>query len=128
MAAIPCDMPPLKLLQSKSGFLFTDPLSQLFSRLEVRYILGRHLHLLARLGITPLTRRTVVQCEAAETANLDTPAARQRGGQRVQNHFNGKFGILDLATNTIVGSIPMIGSVNSTPNCHSWKAPLVRLP
>ena len=39
------------------------------------------MHLLARLGVTPDTRRTVVQRKAAKPADLDAIPARKRVGQ-----------------------------------------------
>src|SRR5258706_5458886 len=71
-----------------------DPLAQLLAGLEVRHVLLRHLHLLARLGIAAGARRAVVEAEAAETADLDAVAGEQRVGHGVENHLDGVLGIL----------------------------------
>src|SRR3954471_5494886 len=71
-----------------------DALAQLFSRLEVRHVLLRHLDLLARLRVAAGARRPVVQAEAAEAADLDAIAGEQRLGHRVQDHLDRVFRVL----------------------------------
>src|SRR5512139_3669266 len=64
------------------------PVAQLLARLEVRHVLRRNLHALARLGIAPDTGGAEAQTEAAETADLDPLAARQVSCQRVEDRFH----------------------------------------
>src|SRR5258707_9126126 len=71
-----------------------DALAQLLARLEVRHVLLRHLHLLARLRIAAGARRPVVQPEAAEAADLDAVAGEQRLRHRIEDHLDRVLGVL----------------------------------
>src|SRR5579864_5361219 len=71
-----------------------DPLPQFLARLEVRHVLLGHLHLLARLRIAARSRRTIVQAEAAEPADLDALALREAFSHRVEDHLDRQLGIL----------------------------------
>ena len=52
---------------------------QLLAHLEVRDLLGRDVHLLARLRVAALARGAVAEAEAAEAPDLDLLAALERG-------------------------------------------------
>src|SRR4051812_10804597 len=71
-----------------------DPLAQLLAGLEVRHVLLRHVHLLARLRIPAGARRPVIQAEAAEAADLDAMAAEQALRHRIEDHLHGVLGVL----------------------------------
>ena len=51
---------------------------QFLTGLEVRHILARQGNGIAGLGITALTRRTIMQRETAETTNLDSRGIHRR--------------------------------------------------
>src|SRR3546814_3582904 len=57
----------------------------------MRYSLRRNLYRLAGLGIAPDTRRTMMQCKTAESADLDTLIARPCIADLIQNEFHGKL-------------------------------------
>src|SRR5687767_4071546 len=71
-----------------------DALAQLLAGLEMRHVLLRHLHLLARFRVAPGARRAVVEAEAAEAGDLDAMAAEQAGGHRVEDHLHRVLGVL----------------------------------
>ena len=58
--------------------LAVDQFLQFLARLEVRHLLRRNVHLVARLRVAPLARLAPPQPEAAEPAQLDLLAAVQR--------------------------------------------------
>src|SRR4051794_36881445 len=61
------------------GFgLAVDQIFQFLARLEVRDLLRRHVHLVARLRIAALARLALAQAEAAESTQLDLLATMQR--------------------------------------------------
>src|SRR4051812_27849912 len=72
-------------MRSSTLFVIVHPLAQLLACLEVRHVLARDLHLLSGLRIAAGSGRTVVQAEAAEAADLDAVAGRERLRHRVQH-------------------------------------------
>src|SRR4029077_5759136 len=62
-----------------------DSLAKILAGLEVRHVLARQRDGLARLGGAAQSGRAVVKREAAEPANLDSLAARERLAHELQN-------------------------------------------
>src|ERR687898_2228956 len=58
--------------------LAVNQLLELLARLEVRNLLRRHVHLVARLRVAPLPWLAPPQPKAAESAQFDLLAAMQR--------------------------------------------------
>src|SRR3546814_16626062 len=71
-----------------------DTFAHFLARLEMRYSLRRNLYRLAGLGIAPDTRRTMMQCKTADSADFDTLIARPHIDDLIQNEFPGKLPIL----------------------------------
>src|SRR6185436_12717146 len=71
-----------------------DPLAQVFARLEVRHVFSRQRHRFTGFRVAPLARRAKVQREAAETADLDALAARERIAHDLQNLLESELDIL----------------------------------
>src|SRR5512139_232745 len=102
LAAPSRDRPPIRYYTSlsetgwkqASALPVINPFPQLLARLEVRHILGRHLHLVARLGIASQAGRPVVQGKAAETADFDTTSLGQGGRHAVEDYLDSQLGIL----------------------------------
>src|SRR5437588_8242783 len=69
-------------------------LAQILPGLEVRHVLAGECHRLAGLGVAPLTRRPEVQREAAETANLDALALRERVAHDLENLLQRQLDVL----------------------------------
>src|SRR5215467_7693090 len=84
---------PFTFSSALAGFLEVHSLAQFLAGFEVRDVLLRHLHSLARLGIASRTRRPVVESEAAEAANLDAFSLGQALRHGVENHLDRKLGI-----------------------------------
>jgi hypothetical protein len=61
---------------------------QLLAHLEVRDLLGRNVHLLARLRVAALARRPITEPEAPETADLDLVPALQGVHDAAQRGFD----------------------------------------
>ena len=61
-----------------------DAIAQLFARLEVRHIFGRHFYSLSRFGIAPQTRGPVAQTEAAKSAYFNALTTRKILAQRLE--------------------------------------------
>src|SRR5689334_23915511 len=70
-----------------------DGLAQRLAGLEVRHQLLRDRHLLAAAGIAPHARRTAVDREAAETADLDAVPARERIGHCIEDRLHRELGV-----------------------------------
>src|SRR5690349_10766424 len=71
-----------------------DPLAQVLARLEVRNVLAGERNGLAGLRIATLAGRPEVQREAAEAANLDALAGRQRVAHDLQELLDGQLDVL----------------------------------
>src|SRR5258708_15404404 len=69
-------------------------LTQILAGLEVRHVLAVQRHGFARLGIAPLPRRPEVQRKAAEAADLDPIALRQRVAHDLQHLLEREFDVL----------------------------------
>src|SRR5512142_1324075 len=76
------------------GFDPVDEILQLFARLEVRHLLGRHVHLVTRLRIASLAWLTLPQPEAAEAAKLDLLAAVQGVDNRLEHRVDDQLRVL----------------------------------
>src|SRR4029453_9457160 len=87
---VSCERKPLL----RCLFRKVHALPQLLAGLEVRYVLLRHLHLLARLRIASGAGRPIVEAKAAEPADLDALPLRERLAHRVEDHLHRKLGIL----------------------------------
>ncbi len=70
-------------------------LAQCFSGLEVGNMLGRDGHHRTRFRIAGKSRRTVVQCEAAEAAYLEAPPGCKRLGNRIEKQTHGQINVHD---------------------------------
>src|SRR5205823_1937756 len=62
--------------------------------LEVRHVRTGERHSLADLGVAPMTRRPKVQREAAEAANLDALALRERVAHDLENLLQRQLDVL----------------------------------
>src|SRR5258708_38598744 len=71
-----------------------DQYLQFLAGLEVRHLLRRHVHLVARLWIAPLARLPATQPEAAEPAQLDLLAAVQRVDDALEHCVDDDFRML----------------------------------
>src|SRR5690606_36204573 len=65
-----------------------DPFAQFLAGLEMRHLLARHHHLLARLGIAADTWRPRRQRKAAEATNLDALTRGQRLSHGLEHGFD----------------------------------------
>src|SRR4051812_31198379 len=74
-------------------FLQIDALAKLLARFEMRDVLRRDLHLLARLRIAPGARRSIVQSEASESSDLDALSVREAFGHRIEDHLDRELGV-----------------------------------
>ncbi len=74
--------------------LSVEELPQLFARLEIRDPLGRHLDLVAGLGIAPGARAPVADAEAAEAPQLDLLAFLERADDAVEDRVDDDFRVL----------------------------------
>lgn len=70
-----------------------NPLTHLFSRLEMRDVLGGNMYLLARFRIAPDACRAMVECETADPANLNAIPSGQRLANGVENFQNRDFSV-----------------------------------
>src|SRR5215813_6138705 len=76
------------------AYAAVDPFAQVFTRLEMRHVFPGQGHRLAGLRITPLAWRAEMQREAAETADLDALASRERIAHDFQNLLKRQLHIL----------------------------------
>src|SRR5262245_23259058 len=74
--------------------LFVDEVFELFAGLEVRNLLWRHVHLIARLRVPALARLALPKTEAAEPAQLDLFPTMQRVDDALEHRFDDDFGVL----------------------------------
>src|SRR6202012_900893 len=70
-------------------------LTQLLARLEVRYVLLRYQHLLARLRIASDAGWTAVQAEAAEAANFNAMTFGKRLRHRIEHRLHREIRIFE---------------------------------
>src|SRR5207244_1422978 len=70
-----------------------DALLELLARFEERHPLRHHRHHLAGLRVEPLARVAALDDEAAEAADLDALAARQRFGEAREHRVHQRFGL-----------------------------------
>src|SRR6266480_4703686 len=73
--------------------LAVDAQAELLPHLEERHPLGVHGDQRARLGVAPLARLALLHDEAAEAANLDPLAARERLAHAVEDRVHHHFGV-----------------------------------
>src|SRR5689334_18145557 len=69
-------------------------LAQILAGLEVRHVLAGERHGLPGLGVAPLARWPEVQREAAEAADLDALALRQRIAHDLENLLQRQLDVL----------------------------------
>src|ERR1700722_8024453 len=67
-----------------------DALTQVFSGLEMRYVLARQRHRFAGFGIAALTRRTKMQRKTSEAPDLDALSCCQRVAHDFQQLLDGE--------------------------------------
>src|SRR5690606_30227636 len=79
------------------------PLPQILARLEMRHVLARKRNRIAGLRISPHSRRTIVQREAAEAPYLDTFAARQRLAHQLEDVLDRELHVLGRQVLLIAG-------------------------
>src|SRR5262249_22028236 len=75
------------------GF-FVDEILQLFTRLEVRDLLRRHVDLVSGLRVAALPRFALAKTEAAKPAELDLFPTMQRVDDALEHRFDDDFGVL----------------------------------
>src|SRR6185369_7778715 len=85
---------PLASPARSRGPFEIDSLAQFLAGLEVRHVFFGYLHLVARFRIAPRPRRTIVQTETAEPADLDALPFREALGHRVEDHLDRELGVL----------------------------------
>jgi len=73
---------------------FVDPLSQIFSRLEMRDVLSRERDGLPSLRVTTLPRRSEVQRETAEPTDLDALTRGERVAHDLENLLERELDVL----------------------------------
>src|SRR5262245_3961095 len=78
-----------------SGLGFAiDQFLQLLARLEVRHLLRRHIHFVARLRVAALARLALTETETAEPAQLDLLAAVQGLDDAPEHRVDDDFRVL----------------------------------
>src|SRR5262249_37362852 len=70
------------------------PFAQILARLEVRHVLAGQRDGFACLRVAALARRTEVQREAAEAADLDASALGERVAHDLEDLFDGQLDVL----------------------------------
>src|SRR5688572_25307829 len=70
--------------------------AQFLARLEMRDVLARERDRITGLGIAPEARRTVVQREAAEAADFDALATRQRRAHHLEQGLHREIDVVRL--------------------------------
>src|SRR6188768_4280893 len=73
------------------GRLLVDEFFQLFTGLEVRHLLRRHIHLVPGLGIAALARLAFPQPETAEAAQLDLLPTVERLDDAAEDRIDDDF-------------------------------------
>ena len=92
-AAVPAARAAARTVAGSARRLGVDRFAQGLARLEVRHqLLGDH-HLLAAARVAPDAGRSAVDGEAAEAADLDAVAARQRVRHGVEDGLDGELGV-----------------------------------
>jgi hypothetical protein len=74
--------------------LLVDEFLEFLAGLEVRHLLRRDVHLVARLRVAPLARLAAAQPEAPEPAQLDLLAAVQRVDDALEDRVDDDLGVL----------------------------------
>src|SRR5579862_1713171 len=76
------------------GFRFAvDQFFELFAGLEVRHLLRRHVHLVARLRVPALAGFPLAQPKAAEAPQLDLLTAMQRINDALEDRLDDDLGV-----------------------------------